>query len=90
MATGALPPNPLLPQQSQNSEEDTPDPKPAAPDSLFDHFFPSSYTGASVGPVGSRAEARTISTLLGTPATGAAGVLLLGPIVRGATVVTPA
>ena len=55
---------------------------------------PSSYqtpaAGGSVGPVGSVAEARTINALLGTPNGGAAGTLLLGPILRGSTVVLPA
>jgi len=61
---------------------------------LFPNVSPSSYqtppAGGSVGPVGSAAEVRTIEALLGTPNAGAAGTLLLGPILRGSTVVLPA
>ncbi|WP_051579998.1 MCE family protein [Pseudonocardia acaciae] len=45
--------------------------------------------GGTVGPVGGPEEARTIGAMLGDRPVGAAGVLLLGPIARGTTVVTP-
>ena len=61
---------------------------------LFPSVSPSAYrtpaAGGSVGPVGSAAETRIVDALLGTPNGGAAGALLFGPILRGATVVIPA
>jgi hypothetical protein len=40
-----------------------------------------------VGPVGGATEARTVARLMGGSGDGSAAVLLLGPLVRGATVV---
>jgi phospholipid/cholesterol/gamma-HCH transport system substrate-binding protein len=90
---GIPPPPPLLPKSTGNAY-----PQSGGPDSLpgmFPSFSPSSFhqppaTGGTVGPVGSPTETRTIDALLGNPDSGAAGVLLLGPIVRGATVVVNA
>jgi hypothetical protein len=91
---GIPPPPPLLPKGNPDSGI----PQSGGPDSLpgmFPSFSPSSFqrqpaTGGTVGPVGSPAETRTIGALLGNPNGGAAGVLLLGPIVRGSTVVVKA
>ncbi|HEY2205978.1 MAG TPA: MCE family protein [Pseudonocardia sp.] len=71
-----------------------PGPKDLVP-GMFGEFHPSAWDaaapgpGGSVGPVGGTDEARTVDALLGGPASGSAGLLLLGPIVRGSTVVLP-
>ena len=73
------------------------------PNDLFGGLFPgaspSGYTpapgssvpaaseGGLVGPVGGATEARTVARLMGGSGDGSAAVLLLGPLVRGATVV---
>jgi virulence factor Mce-like protein len=100
----AIPPLPGLPHsQPKPKNPNTFTPKPAKGQDargqdkdqgglpgLFGMFQPSGFAGGAAGPVGSPAEARTIARLLGTPSTGAAGELLLGPIVRGRTVVVGA
>jgi virulence factor Mce-like protein len=94
----AIPPLPGLPKgQAKPKNANTFVPKPtdkgqakSGLPGLFGMFQPSGFSGGSAGPVGSPAEAGTIARLLGTPSTGAAGELLLGPIVRGQTVVVPA
>ncbi|HEX4252491.1 MAG TPA: MCE family protein [Pseudonocardia sp.] len=96
---GALPPSfpfyqgipappPLLPKNTGDSDTSAQSSLPG----MFPSISPSSYPapGGTVGPVGSAAETRTIDALLGAKNGGAAGVLLLGPIVRGATVVVKA
>jgi phospholipid/cholesterol/gamma-HCH transport system substrate-binding protein len=89
-------PPPLLPGSNANTDsgQDSAESNKDSLPGLFPNFSPSSYqtppAGGSVGPVGSAAEARTINALLGTPNGGAAGTLLLGPILRGSTVVLPA
>jgi phospholipid/cholesterol/gamma-HCH transport system substrate-binding protein len=91
---GIPPPPPLVPKGNPDSGI----PQSGGPSSLpgmFPSFSPSSFhqqpaTGGSVGPVGSPTETQTIDALLGNANGGAAGVLLLGPIVRGATVVVKA
>jgi len=89
---GIPPPPPLLPKSTGDSGI----PESGGPGSLpglFPSVSPSSYqtpaAGGSVGPVGSADEARIVDALLGTPNGGAAGTLLLGPILRGSTVVLP-
>ena len=90
---GIPPPPPLLPQKTGADGA----PESGGPNSLpgmFPSFSPSGFqtpaAGGSVGPVGSAAEVGTIDALLGMANGGAAGTLLLGPILRGATVVMPA
>jgi len=90
---GIPPPPPLLPKSTGADGV----PESGGPDSLpgmFPSFSPSGFqtpaAGGSVGPVGSAAEVGTIDALLGRANGGAAGTLLLGPILRGATVVLPA
>jgi phospholipid/cholesterol/gamma-HCH transport system substrate-binding protein len=91
---GIPPPPPLVPRGNPDSGI----PQSGGPGSLpgmFPSFSPSSFhqqpaPGGTVGPVGSPTETRTIDALLGNANGGAAGVLLLGPIVRGATVVVKA
>jgi phospholipid/cholesterol/gamma-HCH transport system substrate-binding protein len=91
---GVPPPPPVL----SKGNPDRGSPPSGGRDSLpgmFPAFSPSSFQqppaiGGSVGPVGSPSETRTIDALLGNASGGAAAVLLLGPIVRGATVVVKA
>lgn len=96
--TAPEPAKPAQPAKPAEPAEPAPDDRKSLPSlpGLFG-FTPSSYSapepavpGGSVGPVGSPEEAHAIAAVLGTPATGAAGVLLLGPIARGTTVVAPA
>ena len=65
-------------------------PTPGGLPGMFPSMSPSAYRdaapGGSVGPVGSPAELGTINALLGLPGGGSAGALLLGPLLRGATV----
>jgi virulence factor Mce-like protein len=89
---GIPPPPPLLPHTGKDGA-----PESGGPDSLpgmFPSFSPSGFqtpaAGGSVGPVGSAAEVGTIDALLGRANGGGAGTLLLGPILRGSTVVMPA